>query len=58
VNNGTVLDDEPRSPKGGSPVDVAYWIVLALLIVPAFWILAGIILWIIPGGRSDPPNLF
>ncbi len=53
-----MLDDEPMSPKGGSPVDVAYWIVLALLIVPAFWILAGIILWIIPGGRSDPPNLF
>ncbi|WP_171822736.1 hypothetical protein [Sulfobacillus thermosulfidooxidans] len=44
--------------KGGFAMAIAYWVVLALLVVPAFWILAGVILWIISGGRSDPPKIF
>jgi hypothetical protein len=39
-------------------VSIGYWIVLLLIIVPASWLVAGLILWVLFGGHSDPPHLF
>ncbi len=39
-------------------VSLGYWILLIVIIVPAAWLVAGLILWALFGGHSDPPNLF
>lgn len=39
-------------------VSLGYWILLPVIIVPAAWLVAGLILWVLFGGHSDPPNLF
>lgn len=39
-------------------MSIGYWLLLIVIIVPASWLVAGLILWVLFGGRSDPPQLF